>query len=434
MSDQSPSDQPDSAPSAVKSTWRRRWLPAIVAVAALAAAVFALRGSLPRPAELAATLRSARGSWLVLAAVAQAVSMGMFARQQRRLLAAFGVPMSLRRSLALTYARSAIAIVAPAGAAVSAGYAFRQFRARGASQQVAAVVMVMSGVLSLVALALLYVVGAAAVALAGPVWHLPVLTWPAVAGAAVAGAPVAGAVVTGAVVTGAAVTGAAVAGVAAVVYRRVRRTASERGAGPGARARAGARQRAESARIRVARRWPRATRAFVPVGEALAAIARLPRRDWLAALAFAAANWLCDLACLIAVAYAFNLPLTVVQLAAGYLAVQLVRQVPATPGGVGVIEASLLLMLVSAGTPQAPAAAVVLVYRLLSCWAVLPVGLVTWAVLRGPRSVPGRSVPGRSAPGRSAPHVGDGRGTRGLADRREPVEGLDRAQHPVMVD
>jgi uncharacterized protein (TIRG00374 family) len=96
---------------------------------------------------------------------------------------------------------------------------------------------------------------------------------------------------------------------------------------------------------------------------------------------YAALNWLLDLCCLIAVAHACDLPLTAFQLATVYLAVQVVRQVPLTPGGIGLIEASLLAGLVTAGAPQSGAAAAVLAYRLISCWLVLPAGLLAYVRL-----------------------------------------------------
>jgi hypothetical protein len=77
----------------------------------------------------------------------------------------------------------------------------------------------------------------------------------------------------------------------------------------------------------------------------------------------------------------------VVTLGAVYLTVQIVRQIPLTPGGIGVIELSLLAGLVSAGAGEAAAAATVLVYRLLSCWLIIPVGLLCWTLLRRPPHV-----------------------------------------------
>jgi uncharacterized protein (TIRG00374 family) len=77
--------------------------------------------------------------------------------------------------------------------------------------------------------------------------------------------------------------------------------------------------------------------------------------------------------------------LSVAQFAGAYLAVQIIRQLPLTPGGIGVIEASLLVALVAAGAPHIAAAAVVLVYRVLSCWVIVPTGLVAWAGLLSAR-------------------------------------------------
>lgn len=103
-------------------------------------------------------------------------------------------------------------------------------------------------------------------------------------------------------------------------------------------------------------------------------------RHWLAAVGLSVLTWLLDLGCLTAAAYACGLPVTAAELATVYLGVQVVRQIPITPGGVGLIEASLLTGLVTAGAAHAPAAAAVLVYRLMTCWLVLPVGLASHLV------------------------------------------------------
>jgi uncharacterized membrane protein YbhN (UPF0104 family) len=121
---------------------------------------------------------------------------------------------------------------------------------------------------------------------------------------------------------------------------------------------------------------------LAPVGEAARAAAGVPWRHWHFALGLAMVSWLGDLACLSAAAHAMHLPLGLPDLAAPYLAIQLIRQIPITPGGVGVIEASLLTALVSAGAMAVPAAAAVLGYRLFSCWLILPAGLVSWLLLR----------------------------------------------------
>lgn len=82
--------------------------------------------------------------------------------------------------------------------------------------------------------------------------------------------------------------------------------------------------------------------------------------------------------------YAVAVPVGIPAAAAAYLAVQLIRQIPATPGGLGLVEASLFVALTAAGAGHAPAAAAIIIYRLLSCWAILPIGFVCWLVQKRP--------------------------------------------------
>ncbi|GAA1612312.1 lysylphosphatidylglycerol synthase transmembrane domain-containing protein [Actinoplanes couchii] len=100
------------------------------------------------------------------------------------------------------------------------------------------------------------------------------------------------------------------------------------------------------------------------------------------ALAAAVINWALDMFCLVAAAAACGVTLGWWQLALVYLAVQVVRQIPLTPGGLGLIEASMLTGLVTAGMPESTAAAVVLLYRLVSFWMILPLGLTGWMATR----------------------------------------------------
>lgn len=314
----------------------------------LMVAAFSLRGNLPDVTAVADAIGNADTAWLAVAVVAEFVSMGMFARQQRRLLTAFGVRMPRHRALALAYSRSAIAISLPAGSAISAAYAFRQFRTGGASRRTAATVMVLSGLLSVAALALLYATGALA---AGAV-HL---------GAAWQEEP-------GTTRVAVVLAVAMIAFVGLLAWQ------------------CGAHVQSHHPRAghRVVTHWPRLAALLRPVTEALSSSREVGGRHWTLALGAAVANWLTDLLCLYAAARAFGLPVTMAQLGAVYLTVQIVRQVPLTPGGIGVIEVSLLAGLVAAGAGDAAAAATVLVYRLLSCWLIIPVGLLCWLGLRRP--------------------------------------------------
>ena len=122
----------------------------------LVVAAVTLGDQLPSPSQTLGTLQEAKPWWLVLAAAAEMTSLRHFALQQRRLLAGFGVRMTLPRAMAVTFTRSAISFSLPAGSAVSAGFAFRQFRTAGASRRTAGAVAVLSGALSAVALVLMY--------------------------------------------------------------------------------------------------------------------------------------------------------------------------------------------------------------------------------------------------------------------------------------
>jgi putative heme transporter len=349
-----------------------------VVLAVFVVAALTLRDKLPSLGDVTRALRTADVGWLAVATVAELVSMGMFARQQRRLLFAFGVSMTRHRALALAYSRSAIAISLPAGSAISAAYAFKQFRTGGASRRTAATVMVLSGLLSIAALALLYATGALATAAVrlGEAWREhPALTQMSLV-----------------------VTLSLLIFVGLLAWQsswQLHPTHPRHHVSPLA---------------RIAPRWPRVAAALRPVVDAVVSSRTVPGRHWAIALAAAVANWLTDLLCLYAAARAFDLPLDVVALGAIYLTVQIVRQIPLTPGGLGIIELSLLAGLVSAGAGEAAAAATVLVYRLLSCWLIIPVGLLGWMLLRRPPHARARSE----------------RGTRGsrAGDSRVPSGGL----------
>jgi len=286
-----------------------------------------LRDHLPGPAATWAVLREAEPAWLLAALALETVSMVMFAEQQRRLLGAFGVSMPARAVLAVSYARSAMSTALPGGSAVSAGYAFQRYRAHGASHPIAAAVMLLSGVASIAGICLLYA-GAA-------------VYWTSVSGPALA--------VLAALV------------VASVAAWRLRRTTIPPEPAPAT---------TRLARLRRTVRETATLATMVPAGR------------WLAVLALAALNWLTDLACLLVSVHAIGLTVSARTVATAYLVAQLARQIPLTPGGIGVIEAGLVLALTTAGAAAAPAAAAVLVYRLVSCWLILPIGLACWTAMR----------------------------------------------------
>jgi len=321
-------------------------LKAAVVLVLLIVALFSLSGKLPSVTAVVDAIGTADTGWFAVAAVAEFISMAMFARQQRRLLTAFDVHMTRHHALALSYSRSAIAISLPAGSAISAAYAFRQFRTSGATRTTAATVMVLSGLLSFGALFLLYATGALAAGAVqvGAAWQDEASSTPVTVALAFA----------------------LVAMVGVFAWH------------------SGEQIQPRHHRHISFTHWPRLAKLLTPVTDAIVSSRQVGSRHWALATGAAVANWLTDLLCLYASARAFHLPVSFAAIGAVYLTVQVVRQVPLTPGGIGVIEVSLLAGLVSAGAGNADAAATVLVYRLLSCWLIIPVGLLCWLTLRRP--------------------------------------------------
>ena len=101
-------------------------------------------------------------------------------------------------------------------------------------------------------------------------------------------------------------------------------------------------------------------------------------RAWPQAIALASGRWIFDFLCLYGALLAVGArpPLYVALLA--YAAVQLLGQIPLTPGGLGVVEAGLTATLALAGVGTARAALATLAFRLATYWLSLPVGLGAW--------------------------------------------------------
>ena len=159
-------DDPDDGPEERAEDRGPKWrlpLRIVGIVAMLVVIAFALQGKLPKPSEVWDALLTANWLWVLVGAVAMFVSIFAFAEQQRQLLAAFDTRISRKRITIITYGGTALTNSLPAGAAVSAGYSFTQYRASGANRSTAATVMVLSGLLSIGSLAVMYflVIGAA---------------------------------------------------------------------------------------------------------------------------------------------------------------------------------------------------------------------------------------------------------------------------------
>ncbi|WP_420712173.1 lysylphosphatidylglycerol synthase transmembrane domain-containing protein [Streptomyces sp. DSM 15324] len=84
---------------------------------------------------------------------------------------------------------------------------------------------------------------------------------------------------------------------------------------------------------------------------------------------------------LAAVGQALDLPVPPAHMAVAYLAATVAVALVPTPGGIGSVEAALIVALVAAGGPLALATAVVLTYRVITVWLPLVPGAVTLGAL-----------------------------------------------------
>ncbi|MEU2737899.1 lysylphosphatidylglycerol synthase transmembrane domain-containing protein [Streptomyces sp. NPDC007095] len=315
---------------------RRLWWLASVALVVIAAVVAVYRRhDLAAASHLIAAVRMPR---LVLVAGFEAASLGALIALQQWLLRMGEARLRLRVVGTIVLAANAVAGALPGGAAFAAAWMFTQFRRRGVGQVLAGAVLAVSGVLSAAALFALLVAGALASGSAG----LGALR-PVVLGlAAVLG-----------------VTAGAVAGLSR--FAPVRR--------------------------RVWRFWRRLgvrSQQLRDIQDGLLALVRHVHavrpglRPWWRPFTFALLNWGCDAACLLACAWGLGIGVPWRGILVAYTLTQMTGSLRLTPGGLGVVEASLTALLVLDGLRTDQAIALTLLYRIASYWAMQPIGWACW--------------------------------------------------------
>jgi putative heme transporter len=287
------------------------------------------------PADLA----NVDGTWFAVAVLAVAASMGLFALTRRRLLLAAGVRTSVRGSVAAALVANSLHATLPGGPAFSTAYTFRWMRGVGAGSAVATWCLVAGGLVSTASLGL---VGLTASLLVGgmPSWTEVVLE------------------VVGLVV------------VAAVARELVRHPHLVVAGG-----------RWALRRVNRLRRRPAGTGVEALDGLVAQLGTVRPRgRDWGAATGLALLNWAFDAACLAACAAALGVDgLTLPLLLVAYTAGMTTSGLSPLPGGLGVVDAALVLTLVAGGIPAAKALPAVVLYRLISLVGVVAVGWIVCA-------------------------------------------------------
>ena len=319
--------------------WRVLQYPVGLLLAAVA--LYVVFGKRDEIAGASAYLDHLHTSWISLAVGAEVLAMVAFAALQRRLLASGRLTVGYASLTALTYAGNAIANSLPGGPAWGSVYAYRQFRRLGADEALAGWTLVAVSVCSALGLALV-----------------------AATGLAIAGTGQGGDLNLVVVIIGSVVV---VAAMVAILRQRVWLE-------------------------RVAVRILAITQRLVhrPVGDPRQLVADVSSRltaitpspvEWTQAVGWATANWLWDCGCLALCFAAVGADVPWRGLLLAYGAAQLAANLPVTPGGLGVVEGSLTIALVAYGGAQASTVAAVLLYRIISFWALLPIGYFAWGAL-----------------------------------------------------
>jgi putative heme transporter len=311
----------------------------------VALTVVALYASKGRLGDAVKNLGHVRPVWLGVALVTELASMAAFARMQRRLLIAGGTPVSVPAALAVTYAGNAVAMTLPvAGSATGTRFTFKRWVQHGADPAVAAWVLLMAGIFSTSALAIIGGIGGL----------------------------VAGNIATG--IVGAALTLVGIAPFVVVLvalrdarWRRDLVNASAPLVG----------------RVLAIRGRDRATaRASVENFFGRVAAVRIGHRTGLGVAAFALLNWLADIGCLAACLAAFGATVPWTRLILLYLAGIGAATFTLTPAGIGVVEVAVAATATSLGIGKADAMASALLYRGISSWLVISAGWVIFVALR----------------------------------------------------
>lgn len=129
---------------------------------------------------------------------------------------------------------------------------------------------------------------------------------------------------------------------------------------------------------------PALRRAYAQLGEHLEALSRR-RESMIRALVWAVLNWLLDAASLFVFVGAFGHWVNPDGLLVAYGLANVLAAIPITPGGLGVVEATLTTLLVGFGTTRGVATLGVVIYRLFQFWVPIPVGGLTYLSLQASR-------------------------------------------------
>jgi uncharacterized protein (TIRG00374 family) len=360
--------QPDAGADQVPPRQRRRRRPAvrrIVNGALLVALTAGIFGLLPRLGGLtrdAAGLRHARPAFLAAAIVAQAISLGSYAQLYRQVLGALGARIRFRLAADVILATFFVSHLTPFGSATGTLVNARALEADGIAAATTGEAIALTSLISTVALIVLF--GTGFVATAGRhVSHQYLV----------------------------------IAGVALFLVAAALAVLLAVGAHPAIAGRAGRWAASLAKRVR-----PGIDPAKVAeTSSRLASLARtaLTGRGFLISFGFASGDLLFDLLSLDLVFLALRYQPGFGPLAVAYAAANIASVIPLTPGGLGVIEVTLVAVTVGFGAPRATAVLAVIGYRIMNYWLPLIPGAIAYVRLRLRSGAGGKAKPAPAQPG-----------------------------------
>ncbi len=276
--------------------------------------------------------------WVAAAVTAETASLWTYAYLQQRVLRLSGARIGMPGLFLLTLANDAIANTVPGEPAVSSAYRYRYYRRHGASGASSGWTIFTILIAQAIGMSLLLLLGVV-VALAGS-------TSTQNTGAAAIGLVIV--LVAGAIL----IRRDLVLRLAGALVRGVRRVTGH------PRGRIGARVESTLARMRE-----------IP----------LSRRSTAGIVALAFGVWFCDFLCLLCAFGAVHASVPWAGVLLAYGVAQVAGTLPIVPGGIGIIEGSLAVILAAYGTGHASALSTALVFRIVSFWLAVAVGWISVA-------------------------------------------------------
>jgi putative heme transporter len=315
--------------------------------------------------ELAAAwhhLAGASGGWVAAAIAAESVSLLAFAWLQHRVLRLSGTTIPLPGLFLLTLANDAIANSVPGEPAVSGAYRYQYYRRRGASGASAGWTIFTILIAQAIGMSLLLLLGVV-VALAGSTSTLG------------AGITVVGLVIVlgaGAILIRRDLVLRLASAAVRAVRRLTRRTAI------GTRTTTGAGTTIEARTAIEAR-----TTIGARIEDTLTRMREIPLSpgSTVAVVAIATAVWCCDFLCLLCSFRAVHSAIPWHGVLLAYGVAQIVASFPVVPGGLGVVEGSLAVVLVAYGAGRVPAVSAALAFRVVNFWLAIAVGWLSVGVI-----------------------------------------------------